>query len=273
MVRKALDKMLFRHWRAIDDIPNQPSVGTRSPQFKAIVTVVVSGVVLTFMHYVVLVGYLQGAISNQLPELVIRLGAEDTGRWLMKYRPLLRNISWSCGCAFFYLILPGIVVKLVFRERLRDWGLSPQGYFRHLWIYALLYIPVAAAVAVVSFTPAFQQNYPFYKTAYSMQDLLVWEAFYAMQFFTLEFFFRGFMLNGLKERFGSGAILMMVVPYCMIHFQKPFLETLGAIIAGLILGILALRTRSIWGGATIHVAVATSMDMAALMQKDALPKW
>jgi len=59
----------------------------------------------------------------------------------------------------------------------------------------------------------------------------------------------------------------MLIPYCMIHFQKPLLETFGAIVAGLILGLLALRTRSIWGGATIHVAVATSMDVAALIQR------
>ena len=56
----------------------------------------------------------------------------------------------------------------------------------------------------------------------------------------------------------------MIVPNCMIHYGKPMPETLGAIGAGLILGTLAMRTRSIWGGVMIHVGVALSMDMLAL---------
>lgn len=266
MLRDLFKRYVLDQWHAIDAESVGVPTGPRSAAFKAIVTLVVSGMVLVFMQYIVLRGVLQQAVSSQLPELIGSLSA-DAGAFLRRYRAVLKNITWACGCAFFYMILPAIVVRLVFQERLRDWGLSPQGYFRHLWIYALMFIPVGAAVVAVSYTPAFQQGYPFYKTPYGIQDLLVWEAFYAMQFFCLEFFFRGFMLHGLKERYGTGAIMVMIIPYCMIHFQKPFLETTGAIVAGLVLGVLALRTRSIWGGATIHVAVAFTMDAAALWQK------
>jgi membrane protease YdiL (CAAX protease family) len=270
MMGRLLDRVLLDHWRAIEAERDTPSAGPRSAEYKAIVTVIVAGAVLTFMQYIVLRGYLQDAVSGQLPE-VVGAFSPDLGLWLQKYRPLLRNISWSLGCAFCYLIVPGVVVKVLFRERLVDYGLSLRGYFGHLWIYALLFVPVGILVYIVSFQPAFQSSYPFYKVPYGWTDLLVWECFYALQFFALEFFFRGFMVRGLVQRFGTGAILFMVVPYCMIHFQKPFLETLGAIIAGLVLGILALRTRSIWGGATIHVAVAASMDVAALAQRGELP--
>ena len=41
-------------------------------------------------------------------------------------------------------------------------------------------------------------------------------------------------------------------------------ETLGAIGAGVILGTLAMRTRSIWGGVLIHIGVAVTMDVLAL---------
>ena len=93
-----------------------------------------------------------------------------------------------------------------------------------------------------------------------------WEAMYAIQFLSLEFFFRGFMLQGLRRAFGSGAIVVMMVPYCMIHYGKPMPETFGAIGAGLILGTLAMRTRSIWGGVMIHVGVAWTMDLLAVSQ-------
>ena len=51
-------------------------------------------------------------------------------------------------------------------------------------------------------------------------------------------------------------MFVAVVPYCMIHFQKPLPEALGAIVAGVVLGALSLRTGSVLGGAAVHVAVA-----------------
>jgi len=51
------------------------------------------------------------------------------------------------------------------------------------------------------------------------------------------------------------------VPYCMIHFGKTFAETMAAIVAGLALGTVALRTKSIWGGVFVHIAVAVTMDL------------
>jgi len=70
---------------------------------------------------------------------------------------------------------------------------------------------------------------------------------------------------------GSQAIFAMVVPYVMIHFGKPMPETFAAILAGIFLGTLAMKTRSIWAGFLIHVSVAVSMDVAALLQTGGLP--
>ena len=58
----------------------------------------------------------------------------------------------------------------------------------------------------------------------------------------------------------------MVVPYCMIHFGKPMAETIAAIVAGIALGILSLKSKSI-PGIFIHYSVAIAMDFAALYQK------
>ena len=87
----------------------------------------------------------------------------------------------------------------------------------------------------------------------------------------LEFFFRGFLLHACRPAFGANAVFVMCVPYLMIHFAKPWPEATGAILFGLFLGILALRSRSIWGGAAVHMTVALSMDMLALMQRGQLP--
>ena len=42
-------------------------------------------------------------------------------------------------------------------------------------------------------------------------------------------------------------------------------------IAGVVLGTLAMKTRSIWSGFLIHVSIAISMDVAALLQTRGLP--
>jgi len=85
-----------------------------------------------------------------------------------------------------------------------------------------------------------------------------------------EIFFRGFWLRAMRA-FGAGAIWSMVVPYCMIHYGKPYLEACAAVVAGVVLGSLAMRTRSIYAGFLVHGTVAILMDVLALYRRHALP--
>jgi membrane protease YdiL (CAAX protease family) len=189
------------------------------------------------------------------------------------YFELMGFAWWSAFRVLGYFVVPALVVVLVFKERIRDHGLETKGFFEHAWIYAISYVVVLVCVILVARHDAhFQTYYPFYGHASrSWADFWMWELLYAAQFFSLEFFFRGFWLRSMKPSLGSYAIFAMVVPYCMIHFGKPFLETMAAIIAGIVLGTLSMKTRSIWSGFLIHVSVAISMDMAALLATDGLP--
>jgi membrane protease YdiL (CAAX protease family) len=169
---------------------------------------------------------------------------------------------WSGWRVFGFLILPAVVVLCMPGERLRDYGWSVRGFTRHIGLYLVLYAAVLPLVILMSMTKDFQRIYPFYKLAHrSAFDFWAWEALYAAQFLSLEFFFRGFMLHGSKRSLGVHAVWAMVIPYCMIHYGKTFAETMGAIFAGLILGTIALRTKSIWGGVFVHIAVAVTMDL------------
>jgi membrane protease YdiL (CAAX protease family) len=178
---------------------------------------------------------------------------------------------WVLTRAGGYLI-PALIIIWLWRHRARDYGLSVKGFREHAWIYALFFGIVLVAVVLVSQTAEFANYYPFYRAANrSWRDLLYWEVIYALQFFALEFFFRGYLIFSSEKSMGSGVVMAMVVPYCMIHFGKPWLETLAAIVAGTVLGTLAIKTRSIWSGFLIHVTVAVSMDLAALLQTRGLP--
>jgi membrane protease YdiL (CAAX protease family) len=178
----------------------------------------------------------------------------------------LKSFGWWSGWRVFgYMLLPMLVIACMPGERIRQYHLSTAGFVKKLWIYVALFAAVLPAVWLASKTDSFQHTYPFYKLANrSAADFWIWQVLYWLQFLSLEFFFRGFLLWGLRYTMGSKAIFVMIVPYCMIHYGKPFPETIGAIGAGLILGTLAMRTRSIWGGVLIHVGVAFTMDYFAV---------
>ncbi|HVH40776.1 MAG TPA: CPBP family intramembrane glutamic endopeptidase [Labilithrix sp.] len=191
---------------------------------------------------------------------------------LTKYEELY-GFGWWAGTRVFGYVLPFALWKIFFRkDSLLDLGLRTKGFFDHAWIYGLFLAFVLPAMLVVSRSPDFGTYYPFYKqSSRSWFDFLTWEAMYFLQFFALEMFFRGFWLGALRRSFGSGAIFAMAVPYCMIHFGKPYLEACGAIVAGIALGSLSMKTKSIYQGFLVHVTVAGLMDWLALRHRKATP--
>jgi len=179
---------------------------------------------------------------------------------------------WATSCVFWYAIVPILVWKLLIGRSTSEIGLRLGLSLKHARIYLLMALVMAPVVYLVSMSPRFLSQYPFLRPvdgAIALDDLLAWEAMYAAQFVALELLFRGFLTLGLARRFGGGAVWIMVIPYCMLHFGKPMLETLASIAAGIALGSMALRTRSILPGAALHIAVAWSMDALALAQQGA----
>jgi membrane protease YdiL (CAAX protease family) len=246
--RRWVRALTVGQWEAIDRETSPPPTGTFD--WKVLVILVTVAVSLTIQQYI---GDREFFVRHFNPH-----GPHD------EYYDLREFAWWSGWRVFGYVVVPMLALAAM-GERIGSYHLSPRGFFKHLWIYALLFLLVLPAVILASTTASFRETYPFYKQANrSYFDLCAWEALYALQFLALEVFFRGFILHGLRRALGSNAIFVMIVPYCMIHYGKPMSETLGAIGAGLILGTLAMRTRSIWGGVLVHVGVATTMDVLAL---------
>lgn len=177
---------------------------------------------------------------------------------------------WVVTILIFYFLIPAAIIKFVFKENLKDYGLWGGSIFKERRIFGLFLIVMFPLILIFSTTESFQLRYPFYHLRNDealWPVFFIWELLYFFQFIALEFFFRGFMVHGLKKQFGYYSIFIMTIPYCMIHFGKPFPETIAAIIAGIILGTLSLKSRSIWMGVAIHFIVALSMDFSALWQK------
>ncbi len=193
---------------------------------------------------------------------------------LAKYDEFYGYCWWVLARVTGYVLIPFPLWKLLFpKDSLLDMGLRGKGFTKHIWIYGLCLAVVIPAMLLVSKQPDFGNYYPFYHLATrSWFDFGMWESIYWLQFFCLELFFRGWMVGALRKSFGAGAIFVMAAPYCMIHYGKPYLEAHGAIVAGVVLGSLAMRTKSIYSGFLVHITVAFSMDFLALWHRGALPK-
>ncbi len=188
-------------------------------------------------------------------------------------RRINQRIWWATNQILAYSLIPILLIKLELRESLSSFGLRIRGTAKHAKVYLLLIVLVAPLVFAASYGDAFIARYPYYKVAPGESlwpGFVGWELLYMGQFVALELFFRGFVIQGLRNVVGYAAVFVPIVPYAMIHFQKPLVEAIGAMFTGFILGSLSLKTRSIWGGVAVHISVACSMDFLSLWHQGLL---
>ena len=143
---------------------------------------------------------------------------------------------------------------------------------RYLRVYALIYLLLLPLFLMVSFTPQFLSYYPkmyidYYDGAMGWerwQLIGLFEIFYANDFIGVEGMFRGALVIGLARWLGCRAVLPMALTYMCIHLGKPDLELCSSVIGGYILGVLAWRTRHLWGGVIIHLGIAMFFEAVGI---------
>lgn len=191
--------------------------------------------------------------------------------WLPRQQPSaegLTRLSWWTGWAIVLYVVPPVLFAWATHQRIRSYGLSLGTFAGETRIFAVMIPVIAVATWFASSQPHFQVVYPFYK-GWPDGDahvilLLIWWAMYAASFVALEFFFRGFMVIAGHRVMGWWAIPAMAAPYCLLHLDKPVPEMVSSLFGGLILGVVALRTRSILAGVLAHVSLAIGTDAAVL---------
>jgi hypothetical protein len=172
------------------------------------------------------------------------------------------------------MVLPLVAMKLWFDRRTGDglYGLNTQPFD---WRpYVTLVAALLPLIALISFHPDFQHSYPTFKPwrvgdAYGLRGWQLtglYEAVYGFDFISIELMFRGALVIGISRLLGTDAVLPMVSAYTFLHFGKPLGESVSSVIGGYILGVVALRTRSVWGGCIVHIGLAYAMEAAALLQ-------
>ena len=238
---------------------------------KIILIIIVSTVSLVFIEYI---GKNPG--YTLLVDFFRVLHLPSFSNYLLQTMEKNGNIQlnqltfWVLIIFIYYLLIPIGVIKFIFREKLSSFGLRIGNIKKDYGIYLIMLIIMLPIIYFMSKTQSFQLRYPFYNLQEGEKlfpSFCIWQTLYFIQLIGVEFFFRGFLLHGTKHRFGFYSIFFMVVPYCMIHFGKPMAETISAIVAGIALGILSLKSKSIVPGILIHYSVAIIMDFLALYHK------
>ena len=186
-------------------------------------------------------------------------------------KPTLADFWVGATPLFAALMLFGLIpmgiVKWGFHERLDDYGL--QFGIAHRTIRSfLLAVPIIVVIAVLTgHNSAFYEIYPLNETIrpqytqIGIGRFIIHSICYLGYYFGWEFLFRGFLQQGLSEHSGiPTAILVQTMASVMLHYGHPISEVFGAVIAGLVWGFFAYRTRSILSGFGQHALLGIVLD-------------
>lgn len=173
---------------------------------------------------------------------------------------LVRGLTILLGiCLFHYAT----------ERRFALFGLPRNG--RYLQLYVMAFLVMLPFLVIFSSTENFLSYYPVFKFweasgAFGLADWQLSSLFdlsYSIDYFSVECIFRGAFVIGLMRWLGPRSILPMILVYTAIHAGKPYVEMCSAAVGGYLLGVLAFRTKHLWGGIFAHVAIAISMEVLA----------
>jgi membrane protease YdiL (CAAX protease family) len=171
---------------------------------------------------------------------------------------------WYGNSMLLLGIIPLLCGRYVLKVKIRDWiGLGDVRF--GLLAVLVLYLAFLPILIPTSLSAEFHSKYPLFTEArHSALNFALHEIAYVIYFVGWEFIFRGYLLFGLRPAIGFYAVFVQTIPFAILHFGKPEVETMAAILAGVILGYLALRARSFWYGWMLHSLIAVTNDILAV---------
>ena len=175
----------------------------------------------------------------------------------------LQPMNWAGGIMLTLLLL--LLVHRLLEGRFDLYGRVKTQSLR---IYFLLIACILPLLLWASLQSDFAAVYPKADIVHkqlgadaSPLHYLLFEAAYSFDFFTIEFFFRGFLIIALSKVMGRQSILPVALFYFSIHLGKPMMEAVSSFFGGLILGSISYRSKSIWGGLLVHISIALLMEL------------
>jgi len=205
-------------------------------------------------------------LSAILPTVHLYLGSIEFAQKTFPSFGEFETSTFMFFSMFFLMgIIPLLIIKLVFKEALKDYGIRFGDWRNGLPLSIILLLIITGLMLFPSAqVPEFRDAYPFDKTAGdSIFNFLRFEILRGLFFYTAwEFFFRGFILFGLKKYVGDWlAICIQTIPSCLWHVGLPTGEIFASIAAGILFGIIAVRTHSILWIFILHYLIGVLLDL------------
>ncbi|AEC51319.1 hypothetical protein PNA2_0403 [Pyrococcus sp. NA2] len=155
--------------------------------------------------------------------------------------------DWILSLLLFYLLIPGIVFKIL-KIPLKDLGFKMPKSFRSTLVLLLFSIILSF---IGTLFPEMKNYYP--RFTYSTPlDFLFYELLFGLIMFAHEAFFRGFLLFPLARKNKILGIILQDIPYTIIHVGKPTMEIPYAFVAGVIFAMIDLKEESIGPSFIVH---------------------
>ncbi|MHA1145092.1 MAG: CPBP family intramembrane glutamic endopeptidase [Candidatus Helarchaeota archaeon] len=171
----------------------------------------------------------------------------------------------------FFFIIPVLLIRFYFKEDLKDYGFSLKER-KLILIFSVLAVAIMVPLAIYqSMDVTFQLAYPMSKLVVNNIFLLIiYETCYVVFYYlSYETIFRGFLQFGLKREDTTNKGLWLIIAIqtvitVLFHIGKPIMEIMGALIAGIIFGYIALKAKSIYPVLLGHALLGVVLDVCSV---------
>ena len=167
-----------------------------------------------------------------------------------------------------FFLLPLVAIRMFSQVPLGELGLGlgdRRFGFGLVLPLGVLFLAIPSGLSTWGMD-SFQLEYPLAKLAVeSPGRFVIYQLAYGLLYYVAyEAFFRGFLQLGLARKLGHlPALLIQTAVTTLFHLGKPLPELWSALFAGLLFGLLVIRTRSIWPLVLVHWALGVVTDLVA----------
>ena len=172
------------------------------------------------------------------------------------------------------LWIPLVVILVFLRRDVAEFGMTTGSLRSGLLVALLLFLLFIPVIVIVSPMKPFQDYYIAHARNSGVLDYrgqLDWgrvvfhQVVVGFYMFAWEWFFRGFLLFGLKRLMPwVWAALLQAAAFALLHYLKPPIEVASSFFGALLLAGVALRYRSFLPCFVVHWAINASFDAAVL---------
>lgn len=157
-----------------------------------------------------------------------------------------------------FFAIPVFFRTIILKKDLASLGLvAPADGAKALKGAGLIFMACIPFLLLMATEKQFHDYYTFQQVS-TIKLILINLTLFPTYYLAEEFFFRGFMLMALWEKIGWHAIWLTEVVFFLAHLGKPGVELAISIPIGILLSVLALRTKSIYPPLCVHFLLGMS---------------